>query len=307
MSGHEWRDCRVLVTGARGFIASHLRRRLVSEGAQVFGVSRARRSDSDIVWAQVDLTNRDAVRRLMTDTRPDVVFHLAGHVTGSQHVEQIDPTVQMNLVSTVHVMTVALEVGRPRVVLAGSMHEPEPGDPAGVPSSPYAASKWACSGYARMFHALYQLPVVIAVPFMVYGPAQWDLRKLLPYVITSLLQGKSPRVSNGNQAIDWIYIDDVVSGLLLIARSNQLHGRSIDFGTGRLVTIRELIERVIRVTGANVGAAFGAVPDRPLEQPRTARLDDTHRLTGWLPATSLDDGLEATVAWYRTHMLHATV
>jgi nucleoside-diphosphate-sugar epimerase len=183
------------------------------------------------------------------------------------------------------------------------MQEPDLGDPAGVPCSPYAASKWACTGYARMFHALYQLPVVIARPFMVYGPAQWDLTKLLPYVITSLLQEQSPQVSNGTRALDWVYVDDVVTGLLLIAQSDYLDARTIDFGTGSLITIRDIIERVARVIGARVAATFGAVPDRPLERPHAARLDETRQLTGWIPATALDDGLTATVAWYRTEQL----
>src|SRR5205823_740065 len=126
----------------------------------------------------------------------------------------------------------------------------------------YAASKWACTGYARMFHALYQLPVAIARPMMVYGPGQWDTTKLLPYVTTSLLGGASPLVSSGSREIDWVYVDDVVDGLLTVAVS-PLDARLIDLGTGTLTSIRTLIDHVVELVGSDVPVRFGAVADRP--------------------------------------------
>ena len=132
------------------------------------------------------------------------MFHLAGHVTGSQQLEHVIPALELNLISTVQILTAAAETGTTRVVLAGSMQEPEPGDASTVLNSPYAASKWASTGYARMFHSLYHVPVTIARPFMVYGPGQWNLTKLLPYVIVSFLKGEAPQVSSGTRELDWV-------------------------------------------------------------------------------------------------------
>ena len=161
----------MLVTGARGFIASRLCQRLIGEGAHVCGLStKAIEPEVGMSWRQIDLTDRSAVNTLIRGVQPEVVFHLAGHVTGSQNVEQVGPTLDQNLVSTINILATAVETVRCRVVLAGSMQEPAPDDPNGVLCSPYAASKWAASTYARMFHALYGQPVTIARLMMVYGP-----------------------------------------------------------------------------------------------------------------------------------------
>jgi UDP-glucose 4-epimerase len=179
------------------------------------------------------------------------------------------------------------------------MQEPEPGDSAAAPCSPYSASKWACSGYARMFHALYQLRVVIARPMMVYGPGQWDVTKLLPYVTTSLLNGTSPALGSGTRELDWVFIDDVVEGLMTVAISSTIDGETIDLGSGALTSVRALVEQVVALVGADVPVRFGALPDRPFERPRAARTEETRRLTGWSAATPLREGLSRTVAWYR--------
>ena len=309
MSETQWRGSRVLVTGARGFIASHLCRRLVDAGAQTYGVSsRPPASDrADIQWLQADVSDAAGAAAVLAKARPEIVFHLAGHVVGSQRIEDVAPTFRMNLASTIHLLTAAAETRGPRVVLAGSMQEPHTGDPQAVPCSPYAASKWACSAYARMFHALYQLPVVIARLFMVYGPEQWDSTKLLPYVIRSLLRGQPPQVSSGLRELDWVYVDDVVDALLRLARSDCMDGRSVDVGTGRLTSIRDIIDQVLAILDSRVAAQYGAVADRPLERPHAAAIDDTMQLIGWRSTTPLHEGLSRTIAWYQVQLAAGAV
>ena len=183
--------------------------------------------------------------------------------------------------------------------MVGSLEEPEQSDTYVVPSSPYAASKWAGSGYARMFHALYQTPVTIARLFMVYGPAQQDLRKLIPYVTLSLLRKQPPKLTSGMRQIDWIYVGDVVDGLLAMVKAPNIEGSTIDLGSGVLVPIRTVVQKLINITDSDVEPALGSVPDRPMEQVRVANIADTYAKIGWKPTTSLDKGLEYTVDWYR--------
>jgi len=294
---------RIVVTGANGFIGSHLCRRLCQEGAEVHAVYRSQRPNDlgEQHWWQVDLGSEPAVRKLVGETRPQLIFHLASHVKGAPNLEHVLPTFHSNLQSTVNLLVSAAELGS-RIVLTGSLAEPELENGEAFPSAPYAAAKWASSGYARMFHALYKVPVVIARVFMVYGPAQKDLTKLIPYVVLSALQGKAPKISSGQRLVDWIYISDVIDGLLALASTANVDGATLDIGSGSLVSTREIVQQAILLTGAGVDAEFGALADRPLEPIRTARTAETLARTGWTPKVSLREGLERTVDWYRAAM-----
>ena len=290
----------MLVTGASGFIGSHLCRRLCSVAAEVHAVSRTAcpRISGRIRWWRADLADIESARRLFDAVRPEVVYHLAGHVLGARDVELVVPTFQSNLTSSVNLFTVATQIGCDRIILPGSLEEPEGDCAEAVPSSPYAAAKWAASSYARMFHALYDAPVVITRIFMVYGPGRQSSQKLIPYVTMSLLRGEPPKLSWGTRSIDWVYVEDVVDGLLAAALKPGLEGSRVDLGSGTLVTVRGLVERLVELVDTNVRPQFGGVPERPLEQVRAANLAETREKLGWMPATSLDDGLRRTVAWY---------
>jgi nucleoside-diphosphate-sugar epimerase len=203
-----------------------------------------------------------------------------------------------NLVTSVNLLTAAAESGGPRVVLAGSMEEPDRDDPA--PSSPYAAAKAATSGYARLFDSLYGLPVVNLRVFMVYGPGQRDGTKLVPYVINSLLRGEAPELSSGRREVDWIYVDDVVAAFLAAADAEKAPGTTLDVGSGELVSIRSLVEQIVPLVGGDARPAFGALPDRPGERPRRADVAQSRETIGWEPSTPLAVGLVRTVEWFRT-------
>ncbi|MGH2454200.1 MAG: NAD-dependent epimerase/dehydratase family protein [bacterium] len=306
---------RVLVTGAGGFIGTHLCARLGEQGREVHAVSRQEREpqalkekgpqDGTVQWRRADLTDAAAVRSTLAAIKPDLIVHLASHVAGSRGLDLILPTFRANLLTTVNLLTAAAEVGCGRILLAGSMEEPGGDDPEAVPASPYAAAKWAARGYARMFHSLYQLPVVLLRIFMVYGPGQRDTTKLVPHVILSLLRGEGPRLGSGRREVDWIYVDDVIDALLAATRAPGIEGRTIDIGSGRLRSIRAVVEELVRLTGASVEPLFGAIPDRPREPERIADAAGTAAVLGWTSATSLEEGLERTVAWYRAHLPEA--
>jgi len=300
---------RTLVTGASGFIGSHLSSRLSGSGAQVHAISRTLRAGPihGVTWWQGDLTDIAQVRRILSAVKPEIVFHLAGHVAGSRNLALALPTFHGNLASTVNLLTAATEIGCRRIVLIGSMEEPDPLQPEAVPCSPYAASKWASGTYGRMFQQLYDTPVVNARVFMTYGPGQKDISKLVPHVILSLLQDQPPKLGNGNRPVDWVYVDDVVDGLLALARVPGLEGRTIDLGSGTLVPIRTVVDRIATMVRSPVEPLFAALPERPLERVRVADTAASHTTINWRPKTSLSEGLQLTVDWYRAHleaMLH---
>lgn len=295
---------KVLVTGASGFIGSHLCQRLVATGAVVHAVSRIPRSSlfENLHWWAADLTRIDRVRQLFESIRPDIIYHLASYVMGAPNLEHVLPTFHANLQTSVNLLTVAAEKGCRRLVLTGSLAEPELGKGEHFPSAPYAAAKWASSGYGRMFHALYGVPVVLVRVYMVYGPAQRDLSKLIPYTTVSLLQGKNPKVTSGERLIDWIYVSDVVDAYLALAEVAGVEGSTLEIGSGKLVPIREIVNKVAEIVDSGVDVYFGALPDRPMEPIRAADVLQTYQKIGWEPATALSPGLERTIHWYREHL-----
>ena len=291
---------RVLVTGATGFIGRRLAARLCALGCDVHGVSRREWADGEgpaLHWHRADLTDPAAVDALVGGVRPDLVVHLASSVTGSRARDQVRPTLHANLASAVYLLDAIQSAGVRRLILAGSLEEADVAEM--VPASPYAAAKAAASSYARMFHALYGTPVVMARLFMVYGPGQLDLAKLVPYVTLALLRDEAPRLGSGNREVDWVYVDDVVEGLVRLLARPGIDGRRVDLGTGILTPVREVVGRLARVIGSQAVPQLGALPERPFEQVRVAEVMTTRHLLDWAPTTGLAEGLPATVAWYR--------
>lgn len=293
------RGARVLVTGGHGFIGRPLCVRLAAAGAHVLAVSRTRHGDFDGVRSAVlDLTDKAAVDRCFADEKPDVVLHLASHVVGHRSPDVVLSTFHNNLTSTVHLLLAAQASGCRRVVLTGSLEEPDPDGQWPVPSSPYAAAKLGAAAYGRMFHALFGLSVVTLRLFMVYGPGQGDLKKLVPYVITSLQRGETPSFTSGARQVDWVFVDDVVHAYLLAAVKEGIDGLTIDAGSGELTSVREIVEQLFSLMGASQAPEFGAAPDRVMEQIRRADVGYAREQLGWVPMTRLQEGLARTARWY---------
>ena len=299
MSNTFWSQQRVLVTGGSGFLGSHLCRPLVDCGAEVHATSRVERAqcDSEPRWRQADLADIGVARRLVSEIRPDIVYHLAGSVTAVPGKEFVLPTFHSLLTSTVNLLAAVTEIGCRRLILCGSFMEPDASQGLVTPASPYAAAKWAASGYGRMFQALYGTPTVILRTYMTYGPGQ-DRKKLIPATIGSLLKGVPPQLASGLWQADWIYVDDVLEGFLAAAHTPGLEGRTLELGSGTCVSVRTIVEELVAIMQPSVQPVFGALPDRPLEPVRVASTIESEQRLGWRPSTSLNAGLRRTVEWY---------
>jgi UDP-glucose 4-epimerase len=293
------RGARALVTGGTGFVGTHLCNLLQKSGWTVWSVSRRATGPAFAHrhW-QVDLADAGATTALVKSTRPDYVFHLAGHVWVATGLDVILPTFQSNLYSTVNLLHALAGTNCRRVVVAGSQIEPDERAGEAVPNIPYALSKWASSEYVRMFHRLYQVPGVIARIFYVYGPGQ-NVSKLIPYVIGCVSRSEVPKLTSGRSLADWIYVDDVAHGLARMAVAPIAPGCTIDLGSGSLITTVELVHKIYELLETDERPVFGALPDRSAERARAARIDETRRQLGWSPRVSLSDGLLRTIGWFR--------
>jgi nucleoside-diphosphate-sugar epimerase len=136
---------------------------------------------------------------------------------------------------------------------------------------------------------------------MVYGPGQQDETKLVPYVIRCVLRREAPKITSGKHCIDWIFVEDVVSGLMKLAVASGVDGKSVDLGSGLGIAIKELVDKICMLMKTEIQPAYGALADRPLEPLRVANTEESLRLIGWSPRIQLAEGLRRTIDWYGLH------
>jgi UDP-glucose 4-epimerase len=288
----------VLVTGSTGFVGGHVCTALTQLGADVHGVSFAEPEapSPDQPWPVHEMDARDegSVLAAVVDAGPDTVFHLAGIVDTDRRIGMVAPTMHGNLVSTVNVLLAASKTGCRRVVVPGSAEELV--DPETGPLSPYAASKMALGPYLRLFRSRYGASVASVRPFVSYGPGQVS-GKLIPYAVLELLADRDPVISSGERVCDFVFIGDLVRGILASAALDEAPSGTIDIGTGKGTTIRSVVERIAGVVGSQASPRFARGEGTPLEPPQIA-FEHGERLPGWAPVWDLEEGLRLTCEWY---------
>jgi nucleoside-diphosphate-sugar epimerase len=300
----DWAGKRVLVTGSTGFIGHHLVRRLVDLDAQVYAATSPA-DELDIVFGPsglplrplaFDVRDPEAVQRAMDEATPEIVFSLAA-------VGVTNPAVDSMLALLVNAGGVvnSLEALRgsnvSRVLLVGTCHEYGARDAVeGLdPFNAYAASKIAAWAFGRMYWRAYDMPVVTVRPFQVYGPGQ-PSQSLIPAALGAALSGEDFAMTPGEQERDFVYVQDVVDGMLATAEAVRIEGMSLDLGTGIGHAIRHVVERIWQLTDAKGQIRLGVLSYRSSEAMQlVADADRTAKFTGWRAATSLEEGLHATI------------
>jgi len=240
----------------------------------------------------VDLRDRKTVDELLRDTQPEIIFHMSSLADGARNMDLVAPIFEAEVVVAINVMMAATAHSIERLIMCGSLEEPDKGSP---PSSPYAAAKAASRLYAEMFHLLNKTPIVSTRIFMSYGPGQ-PLWKFIPYAMGSLARNEPLRVASPDRMVDWIYAADVAEGLLATAIAPGLEGRSVDIGSGRLVAIREVVEHLRSIIASKASLEVDLASPRPFEEIKVSDAAKTKSLTGWEAHTSLEEGLMRTYA-----------
>ncbi|MHB1534682.1 MAG: NAD-dependent epimerase/dehydratase family protein [Acidimicrobiales bacterium] len=303
---------RVLVTGATGFIGSHLVPRLVAEGAQVFALTSAvgavpdgqADTDAAVVTVEANVTDSSSLSHVVASVRPEFVVHQAAFTHVGKSFYRIEENIQTNIQGTVNLLQ-ALDGGYERLVYVGSGDvygdSPVPFKEDGPvrPASPYAVSKYAAERFCRMFNQAYGWPIVCLRPFNVYGPGQSPDR-IIPELILAGLEGRALRMTGGRQTREFTYVDDVVEAFVRALVVPGIDGQVLNIGRGEEVSIHDLALTVLRLLGDPIAPLFGALPYRPTEVWRM--FGDNRRaaaLLSWEATTELSEGLRRTIAWYR--------
>lgn len=305
----------VLVTGAAGFIGSHLTRRLLSEGARVSaviepGVSVPRIQDilSRISVREMDLGDSQAVQEAVREVRPRKIFHLAARTNVARGFSQVDASLDnirlsLNLIRTLENGVCDAFVCTGTCEEYGDNAAPFREDQIPRPVSPYSASKAAITLYCQMFHKTQGLPIVVLRPFLTYGPHE-DPSRFISTAIVATLTGRELPMTGGEQTREFNYVSDIVDGFVRASCSPGAIGEIINIGNGIEYTLKEVVERISSIAGRPVTARFGALPYRPGETWHFYGDNaKAKKLLGWAPRVDLDTGLRTTLEWYRTQSL----
>lgn len=304
----------VLVTGAAGFIGSHLTRRLLEEGAEVHvllkkGSNQFRIQDilGNLNICYGDLRDHESIYSCIKNSRPQIVFHLAATRDVRRDLELINPVIDINIKGTINLLRGIYEekINIECFVNTGSSEEygdgiaPFKEEQREKPVSPYSAGKVAVTYFCQMIYKTMGIPIVSLRPFLTYGPAQ-DTDMFIPSLIQYCIEGKDFPMTEGDQTREFNYVDDVVEAYLLAARCPDAIGKIINVGNGLEYKIKDIAKNIVLKMGNPIRLLIGALPKRPGEAKhffsdnRKAR-----KILGWSPKIDLDEGLKRTINWYK--------
>jgi dTDP-glucose 4,6-dehydratase len=308
---------RVLVTGAGGFIGSHVVEALVAEGARVRAFvrydSRGSRgwlddlpTSSDVEIIAGDIRDGPTVDRAVAGS--EVVVHLASLIAIPYSYLAPEAYVATNVVGTQHVLDACRRHDVARLVHTSTSEvygtaQKVPIDESHPlhPQSPYAASKASADLLALSYHASFGTPVTILRPFNTFGPRQ-SLRAIIPTIAAQLIAGGSVWLGSTTPTRDFTYVADTAAGFVCAATADAV-GQVVQLGTGREISIGDLAKAIAQVVGAPLRIESDADRVRPAASEVMRLLSDPSRaraLLGWSAGTSLEDGLRRTVEWLRT-------
>ncbi len=301
------RRCGVIeaafVTGSTGFLGRALVARLRDEGVPVVGFSRR----GGPVPGEVagDVCRLSEVEHALRSAQPSHVFHLAALKERRATVDSLPKALERNAIGTTNVLLAALRADCRRVVVVGTAEEYGPIDApfresdAERPTSVYGVSKLAATRASLAFEAATSLEVVVMRPGVAYGPGQ-PRDMFLGALLDALLRGRRFAMTTGEQTRDFVFVDDVVAGLVSAARAPGVSGRVLNLGSGRPVRVRDAAELSQELVGVTGLLEVGRVPLRAGEaldywlDPTTTR-----ELTGFRASVELADGLARTIRTLR--------
>lgn len=316
-----WKNKSVLVTGAGGFIGSHLTEKLVSLGADVTAFVRYNsRNDfglielldneikNNLTITPGDIKDSDAVMK--ASEGKDIIFHLGAMIAIPYSYIHPRETTETNVMGTLNILTAAKEKNVEKVVHTSTsevygtaqyvpIDEKHPINP----QSPYAASKAGADYLALSFHHSFDLPVSIIRPFNTYGPRQ-SARAIIPTIISQALTRNKVNLGALTPTRDFTYVSDTVEGFIKVAESEKSIGTVINTGSNYDISIKDLADKIIQIIGKDVEI----ISEETRLRPKTSEVnqlkasyDKANELISWKPEITLDEGLAKTIDWISSH------
>jgi CDP-glucose 4,6-dehydratase len=321
-----WQGRRVLVTGAYGFLSSHLIEGLLSRGALVTGVVRDRPSESYLQFAGIDkkislatgdIADLDFCRRIINEQQVQDVFHLAAQAIVGLASRSPLSTFESNIRGTYILLEACRELRADKcpleaIVVASS--DKAYGDQEVLPyvetmpllgRHPYDASKVCADIITRTFAATFRLPAAVTRCANLYGPGDLNFSRIIPDTFRALILGQRPIIrSDGTPLRDYLFVKDAVAGYLVLAeklRIGRCHGQAFNLGTGMPVTVVDLVKQIIKSTNSRVEPK---ILDEAKGEIKHQYLDSTlaKKTLRWCADTPLKKGLSHTYWWYKKYL-----
>ena len=317
-----WRGETILVTGAGGFIGSHLVERLVALGAHVRAFVRYNSRNDWGLIEDISPGIRDEMEIVVGDLKDSwvirnavegvgIVFHLGALIAIPYSYVNPGDVVQTNVIGTLNILNACRESGVGKFVHTSTSevygtakYVPMDEDHPLQAQSPYAASKIGADKLAESFHLSYDLPVATIRPFNTYGPRQ-SARAVIPTIITQVLTKDKILLGALHPIRDFTYVKDTVEGFIEVAGSPESVGQVINIGSGKGISIGDLAQKVISLTGKNVQIVSDEARIRPKKSEVNRLLASNSKakqLLQWEPKVSLDEGLLSTIDWVSKHI-----
>lgn len=307
---------KILVTGADGFIGSHLTEILLQEGFEVRALSQYNSFNN---WGWLEGNNHPNLEVVCGDVRDaafcrhiskgcDTVFHLAALIAIPYSYVAPESYVDTNIKGTLNMCQAAMDCGVRRLIVTSTsevygtaQYVPIDEKHPRQPQSPYSATKIGADAIAKSFYNAFNLPVVIARPFNTFGPRQ-SARAIIPTIITQIAAGKrSIKVGDLSPTRDFNFVKDTCLGFIALGKAENVEGQEINIATGKEVTMKETLETIARLMGVDVEYVVDKERLRPSKSEVFRLCGDNSlitSLTDWRPQYTLEQGLAETIEWF---------
>jgi len=316
-----WDKKTVLVTGAGGFIGSHLTERLLSLGAKVKAFVRyTSRADEGFIkffpdnlrenleMVYGDLRESESVAKAIEGV--DIIFNLAALVGIPYSYIHPQEVIETNTIGTLNILMAARDIGIEKLVQTSTSetygtarYVPINEEHPKQPQSPYSASKIAADAIALSFYNSFDLPVAVARPFNTYGPRQSD-RAVIPSIISQALTKDKLTLGSMTPTRDFTYVTDTAEGFIKIAESEKSLGTELNIGTGKEISIADLIRKIVSLVGRDIVVEQDEERIRPANSEVERLCADrtkAQELIGWSPQVSLTQGLKNTIEFVKNN------
>lgn len=320
-----WKNKKVLITGASGFVGSNLTKRLISKGTKVIAFTRSGiKSPSLLILENLvskiykqekgSLLNFNEVNRIVARNKVDYIFHLAAQPLIEVGHESPIETFDVNIRGTWNLLEAARQNKVKKIVVASTTHVygdnpnlPYKEEYYPQPSRPYETSKAAADLLSQTYSDTYGLEVEIPRFVNLYGPGDFNFSRIVPKVIRSVLKKENPEVWDVGAVRDFLYIDDAIDAYLVLVEKNlpkEKRVRVFNFGSGKPVEIIKLVRKILKVANdPSLKLVIREVPEERKKEivKQYVSVAKAKRLLNWEPKTPLAKGLKKTLAWYQRY------